>query len=125
MNKRVACVGPKPNCQRILQLWNDNTSVCLQTHLKRGSLYFRHSANDLFSKRIFNMKQASVHYGLTFTSDDVITGILFSGYFAFLLLLVRFFFTEFWIFENRIADVSFVADIITSDIVHPMNSGKF
>jgi len=71
------------------------------------------------------MKQASVHYGLTFTSDDVVTGILFSGYFAFSVLLVDFFFTEFWIFKIGLQRCKFCCrHHHFSDIVYPMNSGK-
>lgn len=91
VNKRVACAcaqnqTAKGSCNF------GTTPVRVGKLTWNGVLYSRHSANDLFSKRIFNMKQASVHYGLTFTSDDVVTGILFSGYFAFSVLLVDFFF---------------------------------
>lgn len=64
------------------------------------------------------MKQASVHYGLTFTSDDVVTGILFSGYFAFSVLLVDFFLPSSGFLKSDCRDVSFVADIITSQILY-------
>lgn len=72
------------------------------------------------------MKQASVHYGgLTFTSDDVVTGDFVFRIFCFFGVIGRFFFTEFWIFKIGLQRCKFCCrHHHFSDIVYPMNSGK-
>lgn len=93
---------PKTKLPKDLATLGTTTPVCMQTHLKRGSLLQTLCQWPFLKKDLQYETSIGSLWSYIFTSDDVITGILFSGYFAFSVL---FFFYRVLDFENRIAEM--------------------